>query len=72
MGESHKYIHEIEYRFRKKRVRASSPIDRPIVDVEDLLDIFHELQHSVSEKLIGVCLDSKNMILAYEIMQQEA
>lgn len=65
---NHKYIREIQVKFRKKRVSADSPVDRPILDPEDLVEIFQEMQDEASEKLIGVSLDAKNVVLAFEVI----
>ena len=64
----HKYIREIQVKFRKKRVSSDSPVDRPILDPEDLVEVFQEMQDETSEKLIGVSLDASNVILAFEVI----
>lgn len=65
---NHKYIREVQVKFRKKRVSADSPVDRPILDPEDLVEIFQDMQDEASEKLIGVSLDAKSVVLAFEII----
>lgn len=65
---NHKYIREIQVKFRKKRVSDDSPVNRPILDPEDLVEIFRGMQDESKEKLVVVSLDSQLKILAFEIV----
>ena len=64
----HKFVRELDVRFRKRRVRADAPIDQPLTEPEKVVAIFRDLEDSSKEKLLVISLDSQLKISGFEIV----
>ncbi len=62
------YLREIQIRYKKKRVKAGSPVGKKIVGAGQVVELFSDLQNEAKEKLITVSLDAKLKILCFEIV----
>lgn len=62
------YIREIELRYRKRRVKADSPVHQPLTDPEKVYQLFSDMQNEAKEKLITISLDSKLKMLCFEVV----
>jgi len=62
------YLREIRILFKKKRVKAGSPVGKSITNAQQIYELFSDLQNEVKEKLVTVSLDSKMKILCFEVV----
>lgn len=62
------YLREIEIRYKKRRVRAGSPVGKKIAGAQQVYELFSDLQNEAKEKLIVICLDVKLKILCFEVV----
>jgi len=61
------YIREIQIRFKKKRVKGQS-IKEPIINAEQVVVLFSDMQNETKEKLITISLDKSMKILCFEVV----
>ncbi len=62
------YLREIQIRYKKKRVKAGSPVGKRIAGAQQVYELFSDLQNEAKEKLIAICLDAKLKILCFEVV----
>lgn len=62
------YLREIEIRYKKKRVKAGSPVGKRITGAEQVFALFSDLQNEAKEKLITISLDVKLKIICFEVV----
>ncbi len=62
------YLREIQIRYKKKRVKAGSPIGKRIAGARQVYELFSDLQNDGKEKLIAISLDVKLKILCFEVV----
>lgn len=63
------YLREIQIRYKKKRVKAGSPVGEKIVRAEQVVELFSDLQNEAKEKLITISLDTKLRIICFEVVE---
>lgn len=63
-----KYIREIEIRFRKRRVKADSPVEEFITDPQQVVELFSDLQNESKEKMITISLTRKLKMISFELI----
>ncbi len=61
------YIREIEIRFKKKRVKGKA-IEEKIVNAEQVVGLFSDMQNETKEKIIVISLDKNMKILCFELV----
>jgi DNA repair protein RadC len=62
------YLREIQIRYKKKRVKADSPIGKKIVRAEQVVELFSDLQNETKEKVITISLDTRLRIICFEVV----
>ena len=62
------YIREIEIRYKKRRIKANGPVDKPLTDPRRVYELFADLQNEAKEKLITISLDAKLKLLCFEVV----
>jgi len=62
------YLREVQIRFRKKRIKDGSPVEKPIGDSRQIYELFQDLQNETKEKLITISLDIKLKIICFEVV----
>ncbi len=62
------YLREVEIRYKKRRVKDSSPAGKSVDGPEKIAELFHELQRASKEKLITISLDAKTKIICFEVI----
>ncbi len=62
------YLREIQIRYKKKRVKAGSPVGKKIVRAEQVVELFSDLQNEAKEKLITISLDTRLRIICFEVI----
>lgn len=63
-----KFLREINISYRKKPVDTDLPIDVPLADPRKVFNLFADMQNEFKEKLISISLDSKQKIIAFEVV----
>jgi len=61
------YIREIEIRYKKRRVKNKA-IEEPVINAEQIVDLFSDLQNETKEKLITISLAKNLKILCFEVV----
>jgi len=62
------YLREIRIKFKKKRVKAGSPVGKRIADSEQVVKLFEDLRDEAKENLIAISLDAKLKIICFEVV----
>lgn len=62
------YLREIQIRYKKKRVKAGSPVGKSIAGAKQVYELFSDLQNEAKEKLIAISLDAKLKIICFEVV----
>jgi DNA repair protein RadC len=64
----HAYLREIKIKFKKKRVKAGSPVGKKITDSAQVVKLFEDLRDEAKETLITISLDVKLKIICFEVV----
>ena len=62
------YLREIKIKFKKKRVKAGSPVGKRITDSDQVVSLFEDLRDEAKENLITISLDAKLRIICFEVV----
>lgn len=62
------YLREVKIKFKKKRVKAGSPVGKRITDSEQVVKLFEDLRDEAKENLIAISLDAKLGIVCFEVV----
>lgn len=62
------YLREIKIKFKKKRVKAGSPVGKRITDSDQVVGLFEDLRDEAKENLITISLDAKLKIICFEVV----
>ena len=61
------YLRKIEIKYRKQKVKAGSPIGKPIKGAKSVVDLFSFMQNEAKEKFVTISLDAKLKINCFEV-----
>lgn len=62
------YLREIKIKFKKKRIKAGSPVGKRITDSDQVVSLFKDLRDEAKENLITISLDAKLRIICFEVV----
>ena len=62
------YLREIQIRYKKKRVKAGSPIGKRIAGAKQVFELFSDLQNDGKEKLVTISLDVRLKVICFEVV----
>lgn len=62
------YLREIQIKYKKKRVKAGSPVGKRITGAQQVYELFSDLQNEGKEKLIAISLDIRLKIICFEVV----
>jgi len=62
------YLRKIEIKYRKLKVKAGSPIGKPIKGAKTVVDLFSFMQNEAKEKFVTISLDAKLKINCFEVV----
>ncbi len=62
------YLREIEIHYRKRQVPDKAALAKPLLETQQVINLFADLQNETKEKMLTLFLDSKNRILCFEIV----
>ena len=62
------YLREVKIRFKKKRVKAGSPVGKRVTDAQQIVKLFSDLKDEAKENFITISLDTRMHIICFEVV----